>query len=110
MTAYVLAQMSIHDRPRYDSYASQFLPTLRPYGGRLLAADEGPEQIQGTWPHEKVVLIQFPDGGAAMRWMNSREYQEISKDRLAATTGMAILVRGVDETAPDPAAQVAAAS
>jgi uncharacterized protein (DUF1330 family) len=94
MTAYVLAQMSIHDRPRYDSYASRFLPTLRAYDGRLLVADERPELIEGTFPMEKVVLIEFPDRDTAMRWMQSDAYQEISKDRVAATTGVTLFLQG----------------
>jgi uncharacterized protein (DUF1330 family) len=37
VSAYVIAQLSIHDRARYDRYAAAFLPTLQPFGGRLLA-------------------------------------------------------------------------
>jgi len=94
MTAYVLAQMSIHDRPVYDAYASRFFPTLAPYDGRLLAADERPEVIEGSWPLEKVVLIAFPDAERAKAWMASDAYRAISRDREAATTETVLLVAG----------------
>ena len=94
MTAYVLAQMTIHDRARYDRYASQFFPTLEPYGGRLLAADEAPAVLEGGWDLQKVVLIGFPDAAMARAWMGSDAYQAISKDREAASEGTVLLIRG----------------
>ena len=96
MTVYVLAQISIHDRPRYDRYAAGFMPVLIQYGGRLLAADEGVERLEGVWQADKVVLIAFPDRAAADRWMTSPEYREISRDREAATEGPVLLVHGID--------------
>jgi uncharacterized protein (DUF1330 family) len=35
-----VAQISIHDRARYDRYASQLMGVLAGFDGRLLAADE----------------------------------------------------------------------
>ncbi|MFI7600702.1 DUF1330 domain-containing protein [Actinoplanes sp. NPDC049681] len=95
MTVYVLAQVSIQDRERYDRYAARFMPVLIRYGGRLLAADEAPVAVEGVWPHDKVVLVAFEDQAAFERWANSPEYQEISKDRLAATDGVVLTVRGI---------------
>jgi uncharacterized protein (DUF1330 family) len=95
MTAYVLAQMSIHDRVQYDRYAAQFFPTLQPFAGRLLAADEAPEVLEGAWPMQKAVLIAFPDAAAARGWMQSDAYQAISKDREAATRGTVLLLSGL---------------
>ena len=60
------------------------------YGRRLLAADEHPEVIEGQWEGDKIVLIAFPARETLTTWVISPEYQEISKDRLAAaeTTGI----------------------
>ena len=41
------------------------------------------------------VLIAFPDQKTFTGWANSPEYKEISKDRLAATEGSVLLVRGL---------------
>jgi uncharacterized protein (DUF1330 family) len=95
MTAYVLAQIAIHDRIRHDRYAMRFLPTLKPFGGRLLAADEAVEVMGGDWPFRKVVMIAFPDAAAAKAWAGSAEYQAISPDREASTTGVSLLVQGL---------------
>ncbi|GAA0422499.1 DUF1330 domain-containing protein [Streptomyces luteireticuli] len=95
MTVYAIAQLTIHDRARYERYAARFLPVLERYGGRLLAADERPAVVEGEWEREKVVLIAFPDRDAFERWAGSAAYREISRDRTASTEGVVLLVRGV---------------
>jgi uncharacterized protein (DUF1330 family) len=95
MTVYVVAQLTIHDRARYDRYAAGFMAVLDRYGGRLLAADERPEVVEGDWGHRKVVLIEFADRESADRWSTSPEYREIAVDRIAATDGVVLFVRGV---------------
>ncbi|MFI1919121.1 DUF1330 domain-containing protein [Nocardia sp. NPDC020380] len=95
MTAYVAAQFTIHDRPRYERYVRAFAATLDGYAARLLVADEQPHALEGEWPYTKFVLIEFPDRATAERWAASPEYQAISVDRHAATTGNAIVLRGV---------------
>ena len=95
MSAYVIAQLSIHDRSRYERYAAAFFPTLKPFQGELLVADEAPEVLEGDWPQEKLVLIAFPDRAAAAGWASSGAYQEIAVDRLAASDAVVLLAVGI---------------
>src|SRR5262245_7879267 len=95
MTTYVLAQLTIHDRARYDRYAAQFMNVLSRFEGRLLAADESPELLEGDWTHEKVVLIEFKDRDEALRWMTSPEYRKIAVDREGSTVATVLSVRGL---------------
>jgi len=92
---YVLAQISIHDRARYDRYAAQFLGVLQRFEGRLLAADEAPEVLEGQWPHQKVVLIEFKDAAEAKRWATSPEYREIAVDREGSTVATVLSFGGL---------------
>jgi uncharacterized protein (DUF1330 family) len=94
VSVYALAQLTIHDRARYDRYVAQFARVLRPYRGRVLAADESPAVLEGEWPHTKVVIIEFPDRAELERWAFSPEYQEIAQNRIAATSGSVLLVHG----------------
>jgi uncharacterized protein (DUF1330 family) len=98
VTVYAIAALSIHDRVRYDRYVAAFMPVLMKYGGRLLAADERPDVVEGQWSGDKVIVMAFPDRDTFTTWATSPEYQEISKDRVAATDGVVLLVRGL---APD---------
>lgn len=95
MTVFALAQITIHDRARYDRYVAAFLPVLARYRGRLLAADESPEVVEGNWSHQKVILMAFDSRDDFERWSTSAEYREISWDREAATEGVVLLVDGV---------------
>ena len=95
MTVYALAQISIHDRARYDRYVARFMDVFQQFDGRLLAADDSPLVVEGEWPHQKVILMAFPDRAAFERWARSPEYQEIAKDRIASTTGTVVLVAGL---------------
>jgi uncharacterized protein (DUF1330 family) len=99
VTVYAIAQLTIHDRVRYDRYVAAFMPVLVKYGGRLLAADERPHVAEGQWSGDKVVVIAFPDRDTFTTWLTSPEYQEIAKDRIAASEGVVLLVRGL----PGPA-------
>jgi uncharacterized protein (DUF1330 family) len=95
VTVYAIAQLTIHDRARYQRYVDAFMPILIKHGGRLLAADEHPEVTEGRWDGDKIVLLAFPDRASFTAWATSPEYREIAKDRLAGAENTAVLVRGL---------------
>ena len=53
MTVYVVGQLKFTDRTAYERYAARFRGVLKQFGGRLLAADEQPEIIEGRWDRDK---------------------------------------------------------
>jgi uncharacterized protein (DUF1330 family) len=95
MTVYAIAQLSITDRAAYNRYQSRFVEVMNRFQGRLLAADEHPRILEGQWDRDKLVLMSFPDEGAFYEWANSPAYQEISKDRIAGSNAVVLLVRGL---------------
>jgi uncharacterized protein (DUF1330 family) len=95
MAVFVLAQLTITDRVRYERYQAAFMPVLLKYEGRLLAADEHPLVAEGTWDREKVVLFSFRDEAAFRRFAESPEYREIAVDRKAGSDGIVLLVSGI---------------
>ena len=95
MTVYALAQFTIHDRARYEAYAARFAETMKGRKGRLLAAQENPEIVEGRWDGTKIVLIEFPDEASFREWSESADYRAISVDREAATEGSVLLVKGL---------------
>jgi uncharacterized protein (DUF1330 family) len=95
MTVYVIVQLKMTDRAAYDRYQARFFDVFKKFSGRLLAADEDPEILEGTWDRDKLVLMSFPDEGAFQAWANSPEYLEISKDRKAGAQGIVLLAKGL---------------
>jgi uncharacterized protein (DUF1330 family) len=63
--------------------------------GRLIAAYERSEVIEGDWPGDKVVVLAFPDQGTITSWAPSSEYWQIAEDRVVGhpTLGPLCLVR-----------------
>ena len=96
MTVYALAQLTIHDRALYGRYQGRFMEVLKRHKGRLLAADESPAVVEGTWEREKVVLLAFADEAAYRAFAQSPDYLEIAKDRLAGADAVVLLVKGID--------------
>ena len=96
MTVYALAQLTIHDRTRYDRYQSRFMDVLRRHKGRVLAADESPQVVEGTWEREKVVLLSFAEEAAYRAFAEPADYQAIAVDRLAGADAVVLLVKGID--------------
>jgi uncharacterized protein (DUF1330 family) len=97
VTVYAIAQLSIHNRDSYDRYAARFMPILLAHGGKLLAAEESPQTIEGQYERDKVVLMEFPDKDSFRAWAGSPEYQEISKDRRAGADTVTVLIRGLPQ-------------
>jgi uncharacterized protein (DUF1330 family) len=95
MTVFVIAQLTFTDRTAYDRYQARFMDTFAGSGGRLLAADEAPVVIEGQWPHQKVVLLSFPDRQTCLRWQDSDAYREIAVDRRAGAAGPVVMVSGI---------------
>jgi uncharacterized protein (DUF1330 family) len=95
MAVYAIAQLSIRNSQRYQRYVAGFMPILIKYGGRLLAADESPEILEGEWDRHKIIVLAFTDRDSWHRWATSDEYRELAKDRTASTDGPILLVHGI---------------
>lgn len=92
---YVVALLRWKDREAYRRYQQAFMTTLAGTGGRLLAADEAPRLVEGTWAGDKVVLLAFPEGAGFRRWESSPGYKAIVGDRRAGADATILLVQGL---------------
>lgn len=92
--AYVIGRIEISDRETYARYARRFPQTLALFGGRIVAASDRVEILEGTWPQGKIVILGFPDRAAAADWYLSPAYQAIAEDRLAAAVSQVAIIDG----------------
>jgi uncharacterized protein (DUF1330 family) len=92
---YAIAQLTITDRAAYGRYQERFMNVMKRFRGRLLAADEHPQVVEGSWDREKVVLLSFRDEAAFREWAESPDYEEIARDRKAGSTAVILLVKGI---------------
>jgi uncharacterized protein (DUF1330 family) len=91
---YAIAMFQITDRAAYGRYQAQFMDVMNRFRGKVLAADEHPTIVEGKFDHDKVVVLSLTSEADFREFVDSREYQEISKDRVAGTRGFVVLVRG----------------
>ena len=93
MTVYVIAQLKFTRRELYDRYQSRFMGVFRKFRGKLLVADEHPVVLEGEWPRDKIVIMEFPDAAAAEEFQTSPDYLEIAVDRKAGAEAIVLTVR-----------------
>jgi uncharacterized protein (DUF1330 family) len=96
MSSYMIALIDIHDRARYDRYLAGFDAVFEKYNGRVVAVEEQPRLLEGTWPARRTVMIRFPSDEEARRWYDSPEYGELMRHRHAAAVSNIVLVTGRD--------------
>ena len=94
MTAYVIADIDIHDQDAYREYSALVPDTLRQYGGRFLVRGGAFETLEGDWRPRRVLVLEFPSAEHARRWYGSQEYAAPLAMRHRASTGKLVLVEG----------------
>ena len=95
MSVYIIAQLKFTLRELYDRYQSRFMGVFSKFKGKLLVADAHPVVLEGEWPRDKVVIMEFPDAESAARFQDSPEYQAIAVDRKAGADAIVMTVRGL---------------
>lgn len=95
MAAYVIVQVNVTDEARYDEYKKVTPGTLELYGGRFLVRGGASEDLEGTRPNSRIVLLEFDSMDAAKTWYNSPEYGEARALRAEAAEAIFTVVDGV---------------
>ena len=95
MAAYVLAEIEITNPEGYKEYTAQVPATIAKYGGRFLVRGGAATMLEGNWPQQRRVLIEFPSVDAAKRWYDSPEYEKPKAMRRANSNGRLLLLEGV---------------
>jgi uncharacterized protein (DUF1330 family) len=95
MTAYVIADVDVHDQQTYQEYAALIPATLQPYGGRVTVRGDAPETLEGDWQPRRIVVLEFPSSEHARRWYTSQDYIAAMAIRHRASTASLVLVEGL---------------
>jgi uncharacterized protein (DUF1330 family) len=94
MRAYTIVQVDVHDQKPYDLYRKDVLETIEAYGGRFLVRGGTMTVLEGSWPHQRTVVIEFPSRKDAEAWYRSPAYQKILPLRLKAAKANFIIIDG----------------
>ena len=105
MTVYVVGQLKFTDLAAYERYTARFRGVLKQFGGRLLAADEQPEIIEGRWDRDKIVLLSFSDATAFRGFFESAQYQEMQRTERRGRTPLCCWCTALTVAAADSASR-----
>jgi uncharacterized protein (DUF1330 family) len=95
MAAYIVVEVEVRDRERYEDYKRLVPPTLAEYGGRFLVRGGAAETLEGDWSPARIVVLEFPDAARARAWWASDAYAPAKGLRQQTADTRMILVEGV---------------
>ena len=95
MTVYVVSLIDISDQMGMAEYQKNYPALVEAYGGRFLARGGRVEPLEGSWDHDRMVVMEFPDREAALAWYRSPEYHPFIALRHLYGRASLLLVDGV---------------
>ena len=93
---YIILTEVIRDPEGMRAYGAAAGPTLAQGGASVLVVDAQPEKLEGEWPVDQTVVIEFESVEAARNWYTSEGYQKAAKIRHAAAECNAVIVSGFE--------------
>jgi uncharacterized protein (DUF1330 family) len=95
MPAYVIADVrEVRDLDTLVEYRRRNADAVANHGGRFVIRGGESELLEGDWPTQRIVLIEFPDAAAARAWWASEEYAPLKAMRREASDTNIVLVDG----------------
>ena len=95
MSAYFIIQINITNPESYKDYIPQVTPIVKKFGGEYIVRGGKSENVEGSWPFERTVVLKFPSYDMVKKWHESEEYRPIRKIREDNSEGNAIIIDGV---------------
>ncbi|MBS1166214.1 MAG: hypothetical protein H6R00_2239 [Proteobacteria bacterium] len=96
MAAFAVARLTdVKMGPEIVTYLTRIDATLAPFEGRFIIHGGPKIELEGSWPDD-LIVIAFPDLATARAWYDSPAYRAILPLRTGNSSGVAILIDGVD--------------
>lgn len=95
MSAYVVVEVEVLDKEKYETYKQLAPPSIAAYGGRFLVRGGEVATLEGTWHPKRFVILEFPSVAQAKAWWSCKEYQEAKALRHQTARTQMIVVPGV---------------
>ena len=95
--AYMIIAIDVRDPSRMAEYAGGTQPLLEAAGARVLAATNGITVEDGTWPRERIAILEFPSMESARSFWKADAYAPMKALREAISTSDVVLVAGTQE-------------
>lgn len=95
MAVYVVSLIDVADPDSMQQYQNNYPALVESFGGTYLARGGKVEALEGSWDHDRMVVMEFPDREAALAWYRSPEYRPFIEARQRYSRATLLLVDGV---------------
>ena len=95
MPAYVVTEIEVIDKDRYEAYKQMVGPSIAAYGGKFLVRGGTTETLEGTWSPQRLVIVEFVSKAQAKAWWSSPQYAEAKALRQATARTQMIVAEGL---------------
>ena len=95
MPAYVVTEIEVIDKDRYEAYKQMVAPSIAAYGGKFLVRGGATETLEGTWSPQRFVIVEFASRAQAKAWWGSPQYAEAKALRQATARTEMIVAEGM---------------
>ena len=95
MAAYILAEIEVTDPGGYEEYKKMAPASIELYGGKYLVRGGPAECLEGEWPSNRLVILEFSDRERARAWWDSKEYRPARDLRRRTSRSSMLLVEGI---------------
>ena len=96
--AYAVILLDVHDRDSYVEYAQRATEIEDRHGGRPLVVSDASEVVEGEWPAERMVILEFPSMDKLRAWYDDPDYRDLIPLRHSATDSRVLFVEGFLES------------
>jgi uncharacterized protein (DUF1330 family) len=95
MPAFVIVEITVHDREEIVEYQKQTPAVIAAFGGKFIVRGGKTTTLEGGWTPERIVVIEFPTVEKANEWWNSEMYSPVKAIRQRAANTKMIIIEGV---------------
>ncbi len=95
MSAYLICDVDIRDKERYEIYKRDVPAIISRHGGEYLVRGGGHEVIEGSWNPVRIVLFKFPDRAAIHAFFADPDYQPLAALRHEIAESSLVAVDGI---------------
>jgi uncharacterized protein (DUF1330 family) len=93
---YAVILLDVQDADLYVDYAMKATSVEARYGGRPIVVGDAREVVEGMWPSERIVILEFPSLEQARGWYSDPDYQELIPARHQATRSHILFIEGFE--------------
>lgn len=95
MPVYIVSRLNITNAEMMLEYQRSVVPVVQDFGGKYLVRGSEVEALEGTWDHQRMVILEFPTREAALAWYHSAEYAPLKAKRQASGEAVILLAKSV---------------